>query len=63
MSILNYLGRLYGFVPESPYEIWRVESAQAAVQDTAAELSKSKWEKDEAKQKELFGAFLSKTFP
>ena len=63
IPILKYVGRIYGYYPTDPYDGWRVDSLHDALNDLITALLKVRQEKDEAKKKELFLAFISTTFP
>ena len=63
MSILKYLGKIYGYYPADPYEAWRVDSFHDALTDLFASMLKARFETDVEKQKELFGVLISTTLP
>ena len=63
VSILKYVGRIYGYYPAGAYEEWRVDSFHDALTDILPALARARSEPDAEKQKELFGVSVGIDLP
>ena len=63
ISVLKYVGRIYGYYPADAYEAWRVDSFHDALSDLFTAMAKARFETDAEKQKEMYGALLATTLP
>ena len=60
---MSYLGKLYGYLPEDPYQVWKIESFNEGIHDMMSALLRIRMESDPEIQKKDFINFLGKTLP
>ena len=58
-SILRYLGKQFGYYPETSEEAWATDSLVDAVEDYLTKYFKAAFEKDEERKKQYEGEFLA----
>ena len=58
-AILRYLGKLFGYYPESTEEAYKVDSTLDAIEDYLGKYFKANFEKDEDRKKQFTSDFLA----
>jgi glutathione S-transferase len=58
-SILRYLGKQFGYYPETSEEAWAVDSLVDACEDYLTKYFRANFEKDEERKKQLTSEFLA----
>ena len=58
-AILRYIGKLFGYYPESGEDAWKVDSTVDAVEDFLGRYYRANFEKDAERKKQLEGEFLA----